>query len=628
MCGICGFNWEDEATLSRMTQVMRHRGPDQSGFYCTKETSLGHQRLSIIDLSENGRQPMGSEDGQAWIVFNGEIYNYRTIRESLKQRGYRFKSRTDTEVILHAYREYGYKCLERFNGMFGFCIWDARSKTFFIARDRLGKKPLYYYYDGEKRFVFASEIKSIIQNPHVPKEIDLQALYYFLGYEFVPSPMTIFKGIRKLPAGHYLLLSPKGLEVIPYWDVHFTELRRPRKDLEAEIVQRLEDAVRKRLESDVPLGVFLSGGIDSSSVVAMMSRVMGEEVRTFSLGYREEAFSEFSYARRVADHFKTRHTELLIDPVSEKDIESAIWHLDEPLSEFSVLPYYLISRKAREHITVCLSGEGGDELFVGYDRFKASKFDRSFKRIPASLRRALGAAADRLPDTFKKKGFVNSAKRYFEGSELPPTGYHMRWQYFLGKIDRSSLFADGFLDAVDPDPFKPIGDMLGATNLEKDINRELVIELRFMMPENPLMKVDKMSMAHALEVRAPFLDYEFVEFINTIPSELKLEGWTTKSILKSAMNRILPEGTAYRPKHGYSFPIKHWLRNELQGYMWEVLNDSPIIRDYFQRNSVRRLAHEHVFGYHNHSHVLWSLINLAVWHRSIVQNCSRMKIGS
>ncbi len=347
---------------------------------------------------------------------------------------------------------------------------------------------------------------------------------------------------------------------------------------------------------------------------------MGGGVRTFSLGYREEAFTEFSYARRVADHFKTKHTELLIDPVSEKDIESAIWHLDEPLSEFSVLPYYLISRKAREHITVCLSGEGGDELFAGYDRFKASKFNKLFRNLPSPIQHGLSVIGRWAPDSPKKKGFLNSANRFLEGSHLAPTGHHMRWQYFLSKKDMDSLFVDGFLDEIDPDPFRPIVDALRNVNFEKDLNRELYIELRFMMPENPLMKVDKMSMAHALEIRAPFLDYEFVEYVNTIPAELKLEGWTTKSILKSAMNRILPEGTAYRPKHGYSFPIKHWLRNELSTYMKEVLAESPMIQQYFVTGHVNRLVNEHLRGFHNHSHLLWALMNLAVWHRRFTQN--------
>jgi asparagine synthase (glutamine-hydrolysing) len=619
MCGICGFNWQDEETLQRMTRIMHHRGPDQSGFYSEGGVSLGHQRLSIIDLSERGRQPMGSEDGQTWIVFNGEIYNYRTIRASLEQKGYRFISQTDTEVILKAYQEYGYKCLTQFNGMFAFCIWDARNKTFFIARDRLGVKPLYYYHEAGK-FAFASEIKSIIQNPEVSKEIDPQALYHFLGYEFIPAPNTIFKRIQKLPAGHYLLLSKKGLDIVQYWDIRFNPVARPREELEFELVARLEQAVTRRLESDVPLGVFLSGGIDSSSVVAMMSKIMGGGVRTFSLGYREEDFTEFSYARKVATHFGTEHTELLIDPVSQKDIERAIWHLDEPFSEFSILPYYLICKKAKEYITVCLSGEGGDELFVGYDRFKASKFDQWFRQIPSPIRSVLISAARRVPDSTKKKGVFNSTRRFLEGADLPLAGHHMRWQYFLTQRDRNCLFKNRYREEIDTDPFKPIVDTLERVGTENPLADELYIELRFMMPENPLMKVDKMSMAHALEVRAPFLDFEFVEFVNTIPHELKLERWVTKSILKSAMKDILPEGIAYRPKHGYSFPIKHWLRKELRDYMKDLLMHSPIIHEYFEPQYINRMIQEHLGGFHNHSHILWGLINVAVWHKCFIQD--------
>ncbi len=621
MCGICGFNWQDEETVSRMTATMQHRGPDQGGTYANQAVSLGHRRLSIIDLSERGRQPMGSEDKRVWLVFNGEIFNHRSIRASLEKKGYVFRSGTDTEAILHAYQEYGYKCLEHFNGMFAFCIWDARNHTLFLARDRLGIKPLYYYYDeASNKLIFASEIKAMLQNPALSQEIDPQALYDFIGFEFVPSPNTIFKKIRKLPAGHYMTLSEKGLEVLPYWDVSFDTVVRPREEIESELVSRLEAAVRLRLESDVPLGVFLSGGIDSSSVVAMMSRIMGEGVPTFSLGYREAAFSEFSYAKKVADHFKTKHTELLIDPVSEEDIEKVIWHLDEPLSEFSVLPYYLICRKAREHITVCLSGEGGDELFIGYDRFKASKFERLFRSMPYPMRWSLFKAARMITDSPKKKGFLNSARRFLEGAALDASGYQMRWQYFLGRRDRDALFLKDYVNQVDMDPFKPIRRLLESSGMESELDRALYVEQRFMMAENPLMKVDKMSMAHGLEIRTPLLDYEFVEYANSIAGSLKLEGWTTKSILKSAMKDILPEGIAYRPKHGYSFPIKHWLRKELSGYMQETLLNSSILKDYFEMAYVRRLIQEHQGGQHNHSHILWSLMNFAVWHRLFIKN--------
>jgi asparagine synthase (glutamine-hydrolysing) len=623
MCGIAGFNWKDEERVEEMTRLLEHRGPDQWGTYCQEGISLGHRRLSILDLSDRGRQPMGADRGRTWIVFNGEIYNYREVRARLEGRGYLFQSRTDTEVILHAYHEYGQKCLEQFNGMFAFCIWDARDRSLFIARDRLGVKPLYYYHDGAGCLVFASEIKSLLKNPAVPCEIDLQSLYYFVGYEFIPAPMTIFKGIRKLPAGHYLLFKEGKLEIVRYWDIDFKERARPRQEVEMELVERLEGSVRKRLESDVPLGVFLSGGIDSSSVVAMMSRILGKDLSTFSLGYREADFSEFSYARKVADHFGTRHTELLIDPVSQGDIERAIWHLDEPFSEFSILPYYLICRKAKEHISVCLSGEGGDELFAGYDRFKASKIDRLFRRIPSFLRKAITQGATWVPDSPKKKGILNSGKRLLEGAELPRSGSHMRWQYFLNPADEASLFSDDLLSQIDRDPFTPILDTLRGTSATKELDRELYVELRFMMPENPLMKVDKMSMAHALEVRAPFLDYEFVEFSATIPAEWKLEGWTSKSILKSAMKDILPEGIAYRRKHGYSFPIKHWLRQELKDYMQAVLTDSPLIKSCFKMGFVQQRVREHLSGFSNHSHLLWALMNLAIWHRLFMEDPNR-----
>lgn len=619
MCGICGFSWEDEAVITAMTQVMVHRGPDQWGIHVGQGISLGHRRLSILDLSPRGRQPMATPDGKTWIVYNGEIYNFREIRNVLEAKGYTFRTQTDTEVILYAYREYGYECLSHLNGMFSFAIWDGHTRNFFLARDRLGVKPLYYWLtqsNGRYDIVFASEIKALLQNPAVSRRIDPQALYEFLGYEFVPAPRTILEGVQKLPAGHAAVFhASSGLRTWQYWDIDLTPRESSRQDLEAQLYEHLEQAVQRRLISDVPLGAFLSGGIDSSSVVACMSRLADEPVRTFALGYREAHFSEFGYAKTVAKHFGTDHTELVIDPVSESVIERVIWHLDEPLSEFSVVPYYLISKKAREHITVCLSGEGGDELFVGYDRFKASQFARKFLHLPQPMIQALLRLSALIPDLAKKKGFWNSLRRFLEGAALPPTGLHMRWQYFLTGRTPCALLEPDFIHAIDADPFAPITRILDGKPWTSPLDRELYVELRFMMPENPLMKVDKMSMAHGLEVRAPFLDYRLVEFVNAIPSQLKLEGWTTKAILKSAMNDRLPSGIAHRSKHGYSFPIKHWLRNELRKYMADLLSDEAMLQEYIRPAAVRRLMEEHWQGTHNHSHILWALMNFVLWRR-------------
>ncbi len=417
MCGICGFTWEEPRVVQAMADEIAHRGPDQDGYHCTPGISLGHRRLSIIDLSENGRQPIANENGDLWLMHNGEIYNFRQVRQWLEGRGHVFRSHSDSEVILHAYEEEGADCLKRLNGMFAIALWDARRQRLLLARDRLGEKPLYYCQAGDQ-LVFASEIKALLKNPRVPRQVDETALDCFLGFEFIPAPLTAFAAIRALPAGHLLEWENGVARVRPYWRLGQQSEERPEKEWRDELRAHLERAVRIRLESDVPLGAFLSGGIDSSTVVAMMRRASNSPIRTFALGYKESGFSEFGYAQKVARHFGTEHSELLIDPITPEIIEKAVWHLDQPFSEFSVLPYFLICRKAREHVTVCLSGEGGDEVFVGYDRFKASRADRYLSRLPAPLRRAAGSLAASLPDRPQKKGALNSLRRFFQGADL------------------------------------------------------------------------------------------------------------------------------------------------------------------------------------------------------------------
>lgn len=623
MCGIAGFNWKDPELVARMAHRIRHRGPDQHGTYVDDDVSLGFQRLSIIDLSERGRQPMTNgvclhSKAATQIVFNGEIYNFMEVREELEKRGHRFRSQTDTEVVLHLYEEEGVECLKRLNGMFAFALWDPAAKQLFIARDRLGKKPLYYYAKNGK-FVFSSEIKSILDCPDVAREIDEEALGHFFGYEFIPAPKTIFRHVYKLPAGHYLTVRGGDVDVRRYWDVRFEPARMTVGDYQQQLRVAIDRAVKRRLRSDVPLGVFLSGGIDSSTVVAFMSRHFPGKIRTFSLGYRDKSYTEFQYAKRIADLFGTEHAELRIDPAGPEVVEKVIYHADEPFSEFSVLPFYLICQKAREHVTVCLSGEGGDEVFVGYDRFLASKADRMYRKLPRFLRlKLIHPLVMRLGDQDEKKGMWNVAKRFVQGSVLDPSGAHMRWQYFLDPAEARRLLEPELGRSVTADPFKPIAAMAGSNHYATELDRELYIELRFMMPENPLMRTDKMSMAHGLEVRAPLLDYELVELAARVPSALKLQGWTTKAILKSALQGVLPADIIGRKKHGYSFPIKHWLRREFHGYMTDVFERSRFLPEYVSMPALREMIREHQDGSQNHSHILWALMTFAVWHRTFI----------
>jgi asparagine synthase (glutamine-hydrolysing) len=602
-----------------MSNALVHRGPDQHGVYTDEQVSLGHRRLSIIDLSDYGRQPMSNEDGSVWVTFNGEIYNFQELRETLVAKGHVFRSRTDTEVIVHAYEEYGPDCLQKFRGMFTFALWDRTRRALLLARDRLGIKPLYYYLKHGK-LVFASEIKAILQVPSVERKVNPQAVYHYVGYEFVPAPDTMFRHIYKLPPGHYLSFQEGRAELVKYWDVSFQTASHPPAYYAEHLRHLLLECVRKHLVSDVPLGVFLSGGLDSSTVVALMSRCGIEPIQTFSLGYADPSFSELDYARIVARQFKTEHRELIVDPITPELIEQAVWHLDEPMTDLSTIPFYLICQKAREHVTVCLSGEGGDEVLVGYDRFKASKANAYYGLLPEWLRRGiLAPLINALPDQPQKKGPINVLKRFVQGGLLPEEGGHMRWQYFSTPAQDAELFSAAMRGVMTLEPFAPIRNYVAQCDSTKRLDQEIYVDLKFTMPESVLMKVDKMSMAHALEVRVPFLDHTFVEFCATIPAELKLQGFTTKAIFREAMQGILPEAIRHRGKQGYSFPIKNWLRQELRDYMIEVLTTSPFIKEAFNLPYIHRLMREHQEYQANHNHILWALITLTVWHRLFVE---------
>jgi len=619
MCGICGFTWPDTFLGEKCTREIRHRGPDQSGVFAAEGITLGHRRLSIIDLSEQGRQPMTNEDGSLQLVFNGEIYNFVELRETLIKQGHRFSSQADSEVILHGYEEWGDDCLQHLRGMFALALWDRNQQRLLVARDRLGIKPLYYYHRAG-RFAFASEIKGLLAIPEIPREVNRQALYDYLGYEFVPSPATMFAGIYKLPPGHLLEFSQGRLDVRPYWDLTFTSnWTAPDEAVEA-LRDLLRDTVRLHLISDVPLGVFLSGGLDSSTLVALMRSLGVTPLRTFSIGYPDPSFSELPYAQMVAERFETDHQVLMIPEVTSEDLEAAVWHLDEPMTDLSALPLFLVCREARKHVTVCLSGEGGDEIFAGYDRFRASKFDHYYRRLPEWLReKIIYRALERLPDQPQKKGAINVLKRFIEGSHLPLEGGHLRWQYFGSPDWEKFLFKEEFRQAVSMDPFGPIRAHQDRCPATDRLNREIYLDLKFVMPDSVLMKVDKMSMAHALEIRVPFLDHRVVEFAAGLPSDWKLKGFETKAIFRKALKGLLPETIVGRGKQGYSLPIKNLLREGLKEYMVARLNESPIIRETMHLPFLNRLIRDHLDRVQNYNHLLWALINLSVWHQKFFE---------
>jgi len=617
MCGICGFNWNDEKLIERMVHKIHHRGPDANGVKTFPTFSLGNARLSIIDLSARGNQPMSGSDGKKWIVYNGEVYSFPQIKQELQAKGYQFNSNTDTEVVLKSYEEYGPKCLEKFNGMFAFAIWDEEKKELFLARDRIGIKPLYYYFKDGK-LIFGSEIKSILEADCVRKEVNLQSMYYYLGYEFVPAPDTMFKNIYKLRQGHYAIFKNGNLEITKYWDLKFKPEITDEDEATDRIFKALETSVKRRLISDVPLGVFLSGGLDSSTVVGFVSRLYPGKVRTFSIGYKDKTFSELPYAKIVSDFFGTEHNVLMIDPVSPEDIEKSLYHLDEPMTDLSTIPFYLICRKAREKVTVCLSGEGGDEMFLGYDRLKAARMNRYYNIFPSFFRKKVIAPLIlKLPDQPQKKGAINILKRFIEGTLYPEEAGAMRWQYFLNPKIEQNIFNESSRSNISFTPFDPIYYFSRICNSDLQIDKDIYVDIKLTMADSVLMKVDKMSMATSLEVRVPFLDHEVAELCASIPADLKLKKLTTKYILRKTLKKynFLPESIIYRGKQGYSLPVKNWLREELKDYMIDLFKNSPIIKENFNNSYLSDLVKEHLELKHNHNHILWALINLSLWYK-------------
>ncbi len=617
MCGICGLNFNDEPLVRAMAETLSHRGPDQDGFYNCDQVSLGHRRLSIIDLSENGRQPMFNEDRSVVLVFNGEIYNFVELREELQARGHRFSSLSDSEVIIHAYEEWGLKSIERLRGMFGYALYDHNKARLLLVRDRIGIKPLYYHHRNG-RFLFASEIKAILEDSQVERKVNYQALYDYLGFEFVPAPQTMFDNIHKLPAGHYLLLEDGQVTISRYWDLSLKPAE-PMLDFEQAVEQmreHLDFAVKSHLVSDVPLGVFLSGGLDSSCIVALMRKHISGPLKTFTIGYEDKTFSELDYAEIVAKHCDTDHQVLMLDRLRPEYVEQTLYHLDEPMTDLSTVPLYLLCKQAREHVTVCLSGEGADESFAGYDRFKASRLNRWFNIMPEFMRRDLiGNLVSMLPDQPQKKGAVNMLKRFVEGSNLDPSGEHLRWQYFLSKKLEESLFADGFKNSTDRDPFRQVREYSERCDAGDDVlNREIYLDMRFMMTDSVLMKVDRMSMASSLEIRVPLLDHVLVEYMAGLPGDWKLKKLTTKYIFRAALEGMLPDKVIHRGKQGYSLPVKHLLRGDLNEYMVELLHDSSLIREQMNSSYIDTLIDEHCSMKQNHNHILWALINVAIWH--------------
>jgi asparagine synthase (glutamine-hydrolysing) len=626
MCGICGkinLNNEpvDEVLLKSMTSCLSHRGPDDEGIYIKNNVGLGHRRLSIIDLSPLAHQPMSNEDGTIWIVYNGEIYNFIDLREDLIKKGHVFRSKSDTEAIIHSYEEYGIECLKYLRGMFAFALWDEKDRSLFIARDRVGKKPLYYLH-SKKTFVFASEIKSILQDKSFLRKPDHTAIHHYLTYQYVPSPWTAFEGIKKLPPAHYLILRNGQIEVRRYWKLSYLPKHKMDiNDFKNEIIERLKEAVRIRLISEVPLGAFLSGGIDSSAVVALMSGIMNEPVKTFSIGFKEAAYNELRYARMVAEKFGTDHMEFIVEPKAIDILDELVWHYNEPFADSSAIPTYYVSKLAREYVTVVLNGDGGDENFAGYGRYAANEFSRMIRRLcPASVVRAVLPSVMLLPHGKDPTNFFWRLKRFLQEYVKTPELRNGHWLCHFTTEMKNDLYEGDFLKQFSHvDSFDLLLDKYKEAEADSFLDKTLYADVMMYLPDDLLVKVDVASMANSLEARSPFLDHELMEFVAKIPSELKLKGRTTKYVLKESLKGILPDQVLYREKMGFGVPIDHWFRNELKDMAYDIiLGERARSRGYFRTKTVKKILDEHTSHKWNWHYHIWDLLMLELWHRMFI----------
>ncbi len=619
MCGIAGFMRScspgaDESTLRRMGEVIMHRGPDAGGEYLDETVGLAHRRLSIIDLSPLGNQPMYSSDGRLVIVFNGEIYNFLELRMELERSGFSFRSQTDTEVILALYQLHGIACLDKLNGMFAFALWDKTEQTLLLARDRIGKKPLYYYHGGGDRLAFASELKSLLEVPGMERTVEPTAVCDYLKYLYIPAPKTIYRNIYKLPPAHYLVLHLGGEpRIAEYWDIDFSSsLSCSQGEAEEALLELLQNSTACRMVADVPLGAFLSGGVDSSAIVALMSRISQEPVKTCSIGFADKQHDETPYAREMASLFKTDHREYIVQENLAQTVALLPKFFDEPFADSSAIPTYHVSRLARQAVTVALAGDGGDESFAGYGKYAVELQEDLARRIVPRPLLALVQAAGRMSG----HTMVRKARSLAGSAMLEPARAFYRTNTFIDDDILDSLLSDKLKRACSGyDPGEHTVRYWEKVRGADHVTSMLYTDLKTYLPGDILVKVDRMSMAHSLEVRAPFLDYRVIEFAATLPSSWKISGGDKKIILKNTFSRLLPETVLNRPKQGFTVPLAAWFRCDLKALAEENLLCQPALAEYLSLAEVQRIWQEHQSAKADHGTLLWSLLMLAIWHR-------------
>ncbi|RTZ97685.1 MAG: asparagine synthase (glutamine-hydrolyzing) [Deltaproteobacteria bacterium] len=619
MCGIAGVvSFKNSPAISvdllkSMVNTLHHRGPDEEGLAIHGPAALGMRRLSIIDLS-GGSQPIYNEDKTVWTVFNGEIYNFPELKKELVGKGHTFKTNSDTEVIVHGYEEYGLEFPKYLNGMFAIALHDTRKNRFILVRDQIGIKPLYFSF-SDKRIIFGSEIKAILESKLVDKELDMNALGDFLSWEYIPGEKTLFKSIRKLEPAKFIDidLENPGCQPREYWDVppYNRDLQQlSETDWIEKVDCQIQKSTRMQMISDVPLGAFLSGGVDSSLIVASMGNA-----KTFSIGFDDPTYNELDWARKVADHLGVDHKDEIITPDVLDLFDHLMHFMDDPIGDFSIFPTYLVSRLARKHVTVSLSGDGGDELFGGYETYLANHKALQYQRIPAFVRKKIiERTINAIKPTAKKKGLINKSKRFVEGLQYDDRLSHARWRFFVGDELKRKLLTNDALSQINLPSGNHIIELFKKAGNRGPLDQCLYVDVKSYLVDNILTKVDRMSMAVSLETRVPYLDPDVVELAFQVPENLKADSSALKVLLKKVAARHVPHECVYRPKEGFSIPIKHWLNNEFKPLMDSLLSDVTIKSDgIFDPATIKRLKQEHRSGKENHSHILWALIVFHDW---------------
>jgi len=630
MCGICGMykrgdtkiNLTDKKQVSQMLSLLQHRGPDDEGIYTDEKLLFGHRRLSIIDL-EKGHQPMCNENNDICIVYNGEIYNYKELTQYLKRKGHTFRSSSDTEVIIHLYEDHNRNCVNFLDGIFAFALWDKKRETILLARDRIGVKPLYYFID-EKEIGFSSEIKSLLCLPEVNKDINLQSIHYFLSFNYLPPPFTPFKHIYSLTPAHILIASKKNVNIIEYWKPLPKQLTvtSEEKILE-EFKEKIEKNIISQTVSDVPIGIFLSGGIDSSTITEILSRPLsGQPLNTFNVRFKEKSYDEGEYANLVSKRFHTNHREIYCGPQDFKNLFSKlIWHADNLTTDISMLPLFLISQLARENVKVILSGDGADELLLGYPTYIADIVRRFYIKLPVLFRKSIKKMAEGIPISSKKMSWESNIKRFLYGAELKPLSSHLAWRLIWTNEEKNLLYSKYAKDISLKDPLQYHQTLFDSLENIDSLVRYQIIDLKIWLAGSILPKVDAMSMANSLEVRVPFLAHNLVEFLISLPSHIKMRMLKGKFILKEVMQKRLPKRILSRPKAGFNIPIDNWLRKDLRNMLLDILNKENINSlGYFNYPYVENIIKEHLMLKKNHGYKLLGLMWFCIWYNLFIKN--------